>query len=567
MPGTRAVPARFIVEAVSRHPRIGRDYDAVRHAFTDTYLNPRSYGIAVDAFPGKVLKQNRGDIQVRPGGDTRNVRDIWALQGPRGVTGWEFSIKGRPERRQSVGPRPPAFTATVRTRLVTFTGVFNEERDDNAWNARFNVPGPGIYEVTVRTLRGNADAAPARKATLKIQDFLVVSIGDSAASGQGNPDIPGSPADFDPDIPWWAVFVPAVALFILTKEAYDWTKNQLKKNLTTLARRGGWTINMDPKPVWLEPLGYRSLRSGHAYAAKLLEDLGKGTVVTFLPFGRTGSEIPNGLIGPRTSNGRAIDQWIGNIGQISEVERTLGSRQIDALLIYVGVNDMEVANNLKSLVAGDNKLAGGTGDATQARLDVEARGRANLATLPGKLQDLAGALASLKVRHVYLTEYPTALFDNRAGKPVAGCGVFSSDFKLNLSKEDAVAIKELAEQLNDALKQAAKDHGWFYVPGIAAAFKGHGYCTRDFRYFVEAEESLGFQGDTEGTIHPNPDGHKKIGECVAKSVQKNTIEARRPGQIVAPQGPAVGSPPAGAPGTAGIAGPAAAAGRRRPRPR
>src|SRR5688572_27096613 len=112
------VPGRFRVEAASRHPRLGRDYDPVRHTYTDAYLNPRSYAINVDAFPGKTLRTNRGDIQVPPGGDTRNVRDIWHLSGPKGITGWEFSIRGRPTR-QLPGPPRPLFKATTTRRLVT----------------------------------------------------------------------------------------------------------------------------------------------------------------------------------------------------------------------------------------------------------------------------------------------------------------------------------------------------------------------------------------------------------------------------------------------------------------
>jgi hypothetical protein len=402
-------------------------------------------------------------------------------------------------------------------------------------------------------------------ATLVLEDLLVVSIGDSAASGQGNPDVPGSPEGFDIDAPWWVWFIPGAALYLITKEAFDWASNQLKRNLTTISRAGGLTIDMDPKPVWLEPFAYRSLRSGHAHAAKLIEDRAKGTVVTFLPFGRTGSEIPEGLIGPRTSNGRRIDQWVGNVGQIEEVARTVGTRQIDALLIYIGVNDMGVAASLKELVAGDSPILG-SGDPTQTRLRVKAEGERKLAELPSKFRDLADALKVLNVRQVYLTEYPTGLFDDKNGNDAAGCGLFSGP-QLNLSRRDAELIKDLAEQLNKVLKNAAKEHGWVYVSGVATAFKGHGYCTGGRRYFVQAEESLVLQGDTEGTIHPNPVGHTKVAALVAKSVQKNTVDAPRPSRAVAPQGPVLGVAAAGPPGTAGIPGRARPTPRRRVRSR
>jgi hypothetical protein len=160
----------------------------------------------------------------------------------------------------------------------------------------------------------------------------------------------------------------------------------------------------------------------------------------------------------------------------------------------------------------------------------------------------------LNVRQVYLTEYPTGLFDDKNGNDAAGCGIFSGP-QLNLSPRDAELIKDLAEQLNKVLKDAAKEHGWVYVTGVATAFKGRGYCTGDERrYFIQGEESLGLQGDTEGTIHPNPAGHTKVGRLVAKSLQKNTVDVPRPGGAVAPQGPVLGVAAAGPPGTAGIPG-------------
>ena len=514
------VAARFRVEAVSRHPRIGKDYNSVNHTYNDSYLNPRSYGIAVDAFPGKSLLIPRGDQQVRPGGDPKEIRDIYLLNAPEGTTGWQFGITGRPAPAFAGEPRPREFAANGNTKLVTLRGLFREDRDDNAWNWRFDVPGPGTYTVTVETMAGTK-VLQSRTATLTLRDVLVVSIGDSAASGQGNPDVPGSPAGFDPDISWWEVFVPAVAIYKLTAEAFDWSWEQVKRNVGTISRAGGLSIDMDPKPTWLEPAAYRSLRSGHAHAARLLEDRAQGTVVTFLPFGRTGSTIPDGLIGPRTSSGRPADPWIGNRGQIDEVAGTLGERQIDALLIHIGVNDMQVASTLESLVKGDSQILG-SGNPTQARKDAEALALKNLAALPGKLQQLATALSALRVRHVYLTEYPIGLFDDAAGVPQHGCGIFSGPH-LNLSKRDAELISSLSSQMNATLEAEAKRLGWFYVGGIAAAFKGHGYCAPD-RFFVDASESLAMQGDTEGTIHPNPSGAEAIGECVAKLVKQNTLD-------------------------------------------
>ena len=51
---SRDVPT-FRVASNSRHPILGRDYDAKTHRYTTAYLNPGKYTIFVDAFPGTEL--------------------------------------------------------------------------------------------------------------------------------------------------------------------------------------------------------------------------------------------------------------------------------------------------------------------------------------------------------------------------------------------------------------------------------------------------------------------------------------------------------------------------------
>jgi lysophospholipase L1-like esterase len=524
---------------VSRHPRLGRDYDATTHAYTRRYLRPRGYRIEVDAFPGKVLLSPAQDQQLPPGGDPKSVQDIWRLDLPPGTTGFEFAVTGQPARTRPIGPRPPTFHASARARLPTLRGIFREHRDDNAWNWRVEVPGPGRYEVTVRVLRPSGPRAP-RTATLHLRDLLVVSIGDSAASGQGNPDVPGEAAGFEPELRWWHVLVPALGLFELTRAALDWCHEQLKKDATTLARVGGLTIEMDPEPRWLEPRAYRSLRSAPAHAARLLEDREKGTVVTFLPFGRTGSDIPHGLLGPRTIDGGSIDGWVGDIGQVEEVARTVGRRRIDALLINIGVNDVGVSARLTDLVAGDHPIAG-NGDDAANRLEVEAAGLRNLEALPARFEELARALDVLDVRDVYLIEYPTSLFDRADGTVGPGCGIFTSNFDLDLTRKDAQVVRALAERLDAVLRTAAERHGWIYVDGVAEACRGHGYCLREEqRFYVQAEEFHGLQGDTEGTIHPNPAGVSEIARRILAAVRPRVAASPGSGPVAGgPQAPVV----------------------------
>jgi lysophospholipase L1-like esterase len=517
------LPPHFLPAINSRFPHLS-DYDPVAHQFHPAYLNPISYTITIEDFPGAHLstKGNSPDDEQRPGSHPVSSPDIYTLDCPADTTGWRFWVVGRSDQ-----PGPGGTLATVSVNknaensLTTFTRPFPEILRVGAWRHEFTVPGPGTYQVTTERLRGTA-TAETKSQTLVIKDYLVVSIGDSAASGEGNPDAPGKPADFG-DHSWWQYVVPGYNLYVLTEEAVHWVNNTIATHETQLARRGNMTINMDPNPVWFDPQSHRSLWSGHAVAARLLEDLTSGTVVTFLPFAHSGADIASGLIGPGPDSGLPVD----SLGQLDQVRATVGSRRIDALLVYIGINDIGVADTLTNLVVGDAPILG-QDDPTAAREQAQAVADARLRDLPGKLERLAAALSPVNVAKVYITEYPTGLFDDIHGNPAHGCELFNGP-KLDLSREDAVLVQSLASNLNQILKTAAHDHGWVYVTGIDQQLRGCGYCTPvDRRAFVQCGESLLLQGDTEGTIHPNARGHAIIGQAVAASVRENSFLAIPP---------------------------------------
>jgi hypothetical protein len=71
----------------------------------------------------------------------------------------------------------------------------------------------------------------------------------------------------------------------------------------------------------------------------------------------------------------------------------------------------------------------------------------------------------------------------------------------------------------------ANQNNWIFIGGIAEGFAGKGYCAGEDRMYVQAEESLLNQGDTEGIMHPNAEGHIWIGEQVAKHLDKHLINA------------------------------------------
>jgi lysophospholipase L1-like esterase len=386
---------------------------------------------------------------------------------------------------------------------------------DSRPSTGFNLPSEGLYECRLIVTSRDGQRQESKVDRINLSDSLIVVIGDSAAAGQGNPDESGKPKEFGDGISGWDNLNPIA----WADSAIDAGANWLKTNFTTLSRKWDARLDMDPQPRWLEKEAYRSLRSGAALAAQKQEVLSSGEVVTFLHFARSGSEILAGLLGPRTKDGKKIDGWIGNIGQLEEVKRTVGKRRIDALIISIGVNDCGFSGNLKDLMVGDF----GWGRDTQNREAVMRKIEARISQLPGRFGQLNDAINELEVGQVYITEYPTGIFDKmKNGRPVPseGCEIFSSNFDLDITKRDAEDLKEAARKLNHAIHEAAKAHSWVYVGGIADRFAGHGYCAGRDRLFRTAEESLVIQGDTEGTMHPNGLGHDIISDELSKALRK-----------------------------------------------
>ncbi|MEO8451788.1 MAG: hypothetical protein ABI647_18500 [Gemmatimonadota bacterium] len=535
---TSNLSARFVVSAESRHPRLGVDYarDEDPPHYTHEYLNPSGYRIFVDAFPGVIIEP-KGDQQASPGHAT--PMDQWQLLVPEGTIGFEFTLSGQRERTP-VGPlRPVAMTARTELRTIRGSGTFREHGPAAAWQHTFEVPGPGSYQVTAAALSERGPGR-ARSTGIVVRDILIVSVGDSAASGEGNPDTPGRPAGFDRDLGW--LDVGTLGAYTVANGLYTKLSNLIKQKLTTLNRALSFTMEMDPKPVWLEPRAHRSLLSGHALAARMVERARPGTLVTFLPFGRSGASIRKGLIGA----GRGSeDHFIDNLPEVDEVARTVGKRRIEALLIYVGINDIGITSVLTSLTEGDGIIwlpFAPFGDDGAHRAAALARAKNVIANeFPSSFKDLAEEIEDrLNVRHVFLCEYPSGLFDDQHATPQAGCGLFASDFDMDISSADARTMQEIADELNAGLKVAvdainsnsarratsASAPRWFFVKSISNRTRGRGYCTDDWieRLYIQAEESLGFQGDTEGTVHPNSRGHTIIAEEITKLLLEETID-------------------------------------------
>src|SRR5207247_1668970 len=130
------------------------------------------------------------------------------------------------------------------------------------------------------------------------------------------------------------------------------------------------------------------------------------------------------------------------------------------------------------------------------------------------LVNMSSANPLLTPDHIYITEYPDPTTNTGAfgtvlwsGTAWTATGGILDDRILTISLPDTIwASQVVLPTLNGEVQMAAARHGWHFVTGISAGFVGHGY-TDSNHMIVRILESLAFQGDTNGSLHPNVSGH------------------------------------------------------------
>ncbi len=534
------MPRKFSISTPSRHPANQNGYDGLLHRYKADYVNPKFWILNLDASPG-LPKSSDGKVQV-----------------PGDILSFSWRVK------QLDGP----------------FSVVDHRTSSPIWQSQVQIPEPGEYEVTLEvTFTGGRREINTRR--YRLRDFLVVSIGDSFASGQGNPDLPAIPSPDEEVICNVVTFdklisslkglasdllkkldkglekgieetLPfigkgVVAVLNDVEDVGGFIKDSVKDSIAVgvdLVEDVGSAIVGGIEEIggligiggdgprhrharWQEPHAYRSYRSGHSLAARLIETDNESGAdrVTFLSFARSGASIPDGLLGPMTVDGHSINGWVGDRGEIKEAKDTILNRRIDALLIAIGVNDLGITDTVTDLVRNDVFFLGGDDAAERKKIADKVDKKLNQET-PGRFESLKSAIDSqLRPRQVFITEYPAGLFtkldENHQVKDGGPCGAFSGP-DLDLDVEDGRTLRRLARGLNALIRVKADKFGWHYVGGIEHAFNGHGYCASQ-PYFVSAEESCLNQGDFEGMIHPNKKGHEITRDRIAQALKKQVL--------------------------------------------
>lgn len=307
---------------------------------------------------------------------------------------------------------------------------------------------------------------------VKLEQWLIVSLGDSVASGEGVPErvLPGR---------------------------------------GLLPGRRAW---------WQNTQCHRSEYAGPALAAHTLAEKNPRVQVTFVHLACSGATITKGLLGryKGIAGGFFRKALRPQVDQLEELPQPL-----TAVLVSIGANDVNFSGLTKlCLLRHVLRLGCFAGKRLEA----------SLAELPNRYAELADTLTKTKKvipSRVFLTEYFDPTHDEN-GDPCAQLEAIGRR-KILGRRDVEAAYDKLLQPLNSEIAEAVSLHKWREVTGIAGAFRTHGICARD-TWITSLKDSLNEGDGFLGTLHPNREGHKAIAELIEPAIARAGLESSCPAQ-------------------------------------
>ncbi|MEX0991030.1 MAG: GDSL-type esterase/lipase family protein [Actinomycetota bacterium] len=326
-----------------------------------------------------------------------------------------------------------------------------------------------IVTLTVRDQYGGIHSVAQ---DVKIDDLLIIGLGDSVASGEGNPEI-------------------------------------------TKANGG---------PKWNDKQCHRSALAGQARAAQRIEGRDAHTSVTFVHLACSGATILEGLLGRY----EGIEPVKGSVKkpQITVARTVVKNRTIDAVLLSIGANDLDFGTIVRNCFYGpctdpSNKYDVTKAFARKVANKVLEKRYARLAQCLTKMAtacELANGGLDVLASRIYLIEYFNPTLDEDGVTYCLGDGPLGYNIQPNEMKW---ADENVITHLNGEVGTAAFKYGWTLIGGISTMFEKHGICAGQQRWIVDYDDSDAVQGDVNGIMHPNNTGHFATGVRIAEGTKNN----------------------------------------------
>ncbi len=381
----------------------------------------------------------------------------WHLQASSDLS----TLRGTWTGGQGHGGLMGSFTATLNGSETEYTGTFHIDEAGNTVDGTitFTIETPDRVSITIQDTSCNfsCNMAPSTFTLDRAPATVIVGLGDSLASGEGNPDEP---------------------------------------------KRG------DVPARWLDPRCDRSAKSYQAMTVARLRKAHPARQITFQFLACSGASIPIGLLGPYAGINPASPDLQGQV----EVARTaIDGQKPNAVLLSAGVNDLQfgaVAQFCATYSNCMNRQWGFSGMTLSEWLDEQ------FAHLPNHYFQLAAAFhaAGWDGKRIFITQYPN-LFNDSDGSVCARIH-FTGPFYM--TRTEALGLEGRLIELNRDIATAAHDYGWHLVKA-PSGFNTHGYCAAH-SWIVTYSVSKAQQGDPNGTLHPNLEGQTAIANQVYAAI-------------------------------------------------
>jgi lysophospholipase L1-like esterase len=273
-------------------------------------------------------------------------------------------------------------------------------------------PRFGAYRVRVSGEQHGV--VTAHEERIDLEQWLIVSLGDSVASGEGVPE---------------RVLPPLRA-------------------------------------QWQDTQCHRSAYAGPAVAAEMLARSNPRVQVTFVHLACSGATIERGLLEPYKGIAGPIFRRPVR-PQVDELDEL--PQPPTAVLVSIGANDVNFSGFTKRCVFQLVRRPCFAGKELEARL-------AELPGSYEKLADAFVATKKVVPSSVFLTEYfdPTHDDDGAVCKQLETIG----GVKILGRTDVVAAYDNLLAPLNRRIARAVELHGWREVTGVAGTFRTHGICAR-----------------------------------------------------------------------------------------
>jgi lysophospholipase L1-like esterase len=372
---------------------------------------------------------------------------------------------------------------------------------DGAQQSTFDCAEPVNLRVrygrqTVATVDVSSSAeAPQRISTeIRVRDIFIAGLGDSIASGEGNPDRQIALADEGFCFRYY-LGSAAAQYYRPSRAGYKGGRAcEAPDSLQVWQRQSA---------LWLNSACHRSLYSYQTRTALALALQYPHIAVTYLPLACTGATIPDGLFGSQRARecppSKSSSPCQGTVnGQLSELrdavaaaKRSQPDRKLDLVLLSIGANDIYFSGLVADVIV-DTLTERALFRRSGVMASVE-DSRAELARdLPQSFAKLREALKPLvgNLQHVIYTSYANpALSDGGAPCPGGRAG-FDIHPSFNASPQrlanvSAFVQNEFLPQLKAlALCQSGilcgdpRGDRMTFVDAHQAAFADHGFCAR-----------------------------------------------------------------------------------------